>query len=139
MKKKDGRASAKSPKKERLDAKPRGRTTDPTDANVEIGTKTQGKPKFDAVPDRIDVRDWFYQPRLVPLPDILINCDSVPEILDQGTEGACTGFALAAVINYLLNERNRKRFASERMLYERLAATMSGPAKITRAPPRAEL
>src|SRR5688500_13540010 len=61
---------------------------------------------LDALPDRIDVRDWFYQPGLAPLPDQLVNCDSVPAILDQGSEGACTGFALAAVVNYLLAARN---------------------------------
>ena len=80
--------------------------------------------KLDAVPDRIDVRDWFYQPALAPLPDQLINIDLVPEILDQGSEGACTGFALAAVINFqlahrnLINARNRERAVSPRMLYE---------------------
>ena len=58
--------------------------------------------KLDAFPDRIDVRDWFYQPTLAPLPSQLINCDKVPAILNQGQEGACTGFALAAVINYHL-------------------------------------
>jgi hypothetical protein len=42
----------------------------------------------------------------------------VPEILDQGTEGACTGFALAAVINYLLHQRRTMRRVSPRMLYE---------------------
>jgi hypothetical protein len=74
--------------------------------------------RLDAVPDRIDVRDWFYQPSLAPLPDVLINCDSVPEILDQGAEGACTGFALAAVVNFLLQARNLNRRVSPRMLYE---------------------
>lgn len=74
--------------------------------------------ELDALPDRIDVRDWFYRPRLLPLPDQLVNCDSVPDILDQGQEGACTGFALAAVINYLLAARNRhERRVSPRMLY----------------------
>lgn len=74
--------------------------------------------ELDALPDRIDVRDWFYRPRLTPLPDQIVNCDSVPEILDQGREGACTGFALAAVINFLLAARNREeRRASPRMLY----------------------
>lgn len=74
---------------------------------------------LDALPDRIDVRDWFYQPGLAPLPDQLVNCDSVPAILDQGNEGACTGFALAAVVNYLLAARNRDdRSVSPRMLYE---------------------
>ena len=75
--------------------------------------------KLDALPDRIDVRDWFYRPRLSALPDQLVNCDSVPEILDQGAEGSCTGFALAAVINYLLAARNRDdRRVSPRMLYD---------------------
>ncbi|MEW6684066.1 MAG: C1 family peptidase [Nitrospirota bacterium] len=73
---------------------------------------------LDAFPDRVDVRDWFYQPRLIPLPDQLINCDLVPEILDQGAEGACTGYALAAVINFLLHQRKVVRRVSPRMLYE---------------------
>jgi hypothetical protein len=74
--------------------------------------------KLDAVPDRIDIRDWFYQPRLAPLPERIVNCDRVPEILDQGTEGACTGFALAAVINFLIHERHGATSVSPRMLYE---------------------
>lgn len=80
--------------------------------------------QFDAVPDRVDVRDWVYQPSLVALPDVVVNCDAVPDILDQGREGACTGFALGAVINYLLhgrgliNPRQQARFVSPRMLYE---------------------
>ncbi len=57
---------------------------------------------FDAAPDKVDIRDWFYHPTLQPLPHQLINCDEVPQILDQGKEGACTGFALAAVINFHL-------------------------------------
>ena len=73
---------------------------------------------LDAMPDRIDVRDWFYQPALAPLPDVVVNCDSVPAILDQGSEGACTGFALAGVINFLLHARNIDRQVSPRMLYE---------------------
>lgn len=81
-------------------------------------------PIFDAFPDRIDVRDWFYQPSLMPLPDKIVNCDRVPEILDQKNEGACTGFALAAVINFQLAARNlvtsnqKERLVSPRMLYE---------------------
>ncbi len=73
---------------------------------------------LDALPDRIDIRDWFYQPSLSPLPDRVVSCDMVPKILDQGREGACTGFALAAVVNYHLARRNLKRFVSPRMLYE---------------------
>jgi hypothetical protein len=77
-----------------------------------------GKRTLDAFPDRIDLRDWDYQPTLVPLPNELVNCHLVPAILDQGTEGACTGFALAAVINFLLARRGARRTVSPRMLYE---------------------
>ncbi|WP_447984703.1 C1 family peptidase [Nitrospira sp. Nam74] len=73
---------------------------------------------LDAFPDKIDLRDWLYRPTLQILPDQIINCALVPEILDQGTEGACTGFALAAVINYLLHQRRTMRRVSPRMLYE---------------------
>lgn len=73
---------------------------------------------LDAFPDRIDLKDWQYQPSLRALPDELINCHRVPEILDQGQEGACTGFALAAVVNFLLRQRGSPRKVSPRMLYE---------------------
>ena len=76
------------------------------------------KRKLDAFPDRIDLRDWAYQPTLAPLHDELDNRHRVPEILDQGMEGACTGFALAGTINFLLAERGLRRRASPRMLYE---------------------
>jgi hypothetical protein len=76
---------------------------------------------FDAMPDRVDARDWFYRPGLAPLPDQVVNCDRVggdDAILNQGAEGACTGFALAGVINYLHRARNMARQVSPRMLYE---------------------
>jgi hypothetical protein len=73
---------------------------------------------LDAFPDKIDLRDWAYHPTLQALPDEIVNCSLVPEILDQGTEGACTGFALAAAINYLLHQRKIKRRISPRILYE---------------------
>jgi len=73
---------------------------------------------LDTFPDRIDPKDWPYQPTLRSLPDRLVNCHRVPVILDQGQEGACTGFALAAVINYLLAQRGTPRTVSPRMLYE---------------------
>lgn len=80
--------------------------------------RTAGKRALDAFPDRVDLRDWWYQPTLMPLPDSLVNCSKVPEILDQGMEGACTGFALGAVINFLLHKQGIKRRVSPRMLYE---------------------
>jgi papain like protease len=70
---------------------------------------------FDARPDRIDFRDLPYRPRLVSLPDRYPAPDVIKTyfpkyraasmILDQGEEGSCTGFGLAAVVNYLRWER----------------------------------
>jgi hypothetical protein len=66
---------------------------------------------FDARPDRIDYRDRIYQPPLVSLPEAYPHPKDIEEflpayydanlVLDQGQEGACTGFGLGAVINYL--------------------------------------
>jgi hypothetical protein len=66
--------------------------------------------KLDARPDRIDLRDRIYQPRLVNLPVQYPSKTHISNflplykelILDQKDNGACTGFGLAAVINYLL-------------------------------------
>jgi hypothetical protein len=81
--------------------------------------KATGK-RLDAFPDRIDLRDWFYQPALISLPDSLVNCSLIKPatILDQGREGACTGFALAAVVNFLRARQKRAAIVSPRMLYE---------------------
>lgn len=75
---------------------------------------------LDAFPDRIDLRDWYYQPSLISLPDAYLSCPEIPRsrILDQGREGACTGFALAAVVNYLRDRRGNPALVSPRMLYE---------------------
>jgi hypothetical protein len=74
-------------------------------------TTTFANRTLDARPDRVDLRDRRYQPRLrslplqYPLPDditrYLARYEADGMILDQGREGACTGFGLAAVINYL--------------------------------------
>lgn len=68
--------------------------------------------------DTPDVRDRMYEPALIQLqPDI--DNSSVTDVLDQGEEGACTGFGLAAVINLLNVMKRDLRFkASPRMLYE---------------------
>jgi hypothetical protein len=66
---------------------------------------------LDVRPDRLDLRDRPYTPPTLMLPPVhpapeLIQ-DHLPGyvraglVLDQGEEGACTGFGLAAVINYL--------------------------------------
>ncbi|MBC7818545.1 MAG: C1 family peptidase [Planctomycetaceae bacterium] len=74
-------------------------------------TQSEGR-CFDARPDRIDYRDRTYLPRLVSLPERFPSVDFITSffpdysgndlVLDQGQEGACTGFGLAAVVNYLL-------------------------------------
>jgi len=66
---------------------------------------------LDARPDRLDLRDREYRPPLLSLPDawplekdyerLFQIYKEHNMILDQGKEGACTGFGLAAVINYL--------------------------------------
>lgn len=76
--------------------------------------------KLDAMPDRIDLRDWYYRPALISLPDAYVSCPLIPRsrILDQGQEGACTGFALAAVVNFLRTRRGLSGKISPRMMYE---------------------
>ena len=76
--------------------------------------------RLDAFPDRIDLRDWYYQPSLISLPDVLVNCPLIKPsmVLDQGREGACTGFALAAVVNFLRTRQKPTASVSPRMLYE---------------------
>jgi hypothetical protein len=73
--------------------------------------------------DTIDFRDRMYEPTLVEVPTYRSLDDyrkaNVP-ILDQGKEGACTGYGLATVVNYLLRTRNRapsKVEVSADMLY----------------------
>ena len=87
----------------------------PDDANVR---------KFDARPDFVDFRDQMYIPTLIevpperPLKEYLKV--EVP-VLDQGQEGACTGFGLATVAHYLLKSRKIHPDTdpvSPRMFYE---------------------
>jgi hypothetical protein len=62
-------------------------------------------------PDGIDFRDQMYVPTLVEVPlqrDLEDYLTLGVPILDQGRDGACTGFGLAAVAHYLL--RTRKVF-----------------------------
>jgi len=72
---------------------------------------------LNAIDDVPDFRDFTYQPALLQLKDS-IEAPVDRLILDQGREGACTGFGLAAVINLLLARRASERQVSARMLYE---------------------
>jgi hypothetical protein len=83
---------------------------------------------LDARPDPLDFRDQMYIPTLVEvepvrkLDDYLAQYPGAVPILDQGQEGACTGFGLAAVANFLLRTRRGASVpdanVSARMLYE---------------------
>lgn len=89
---------------------------------------------LDARPDRLDLRDRPYLPTLGDLPTQwpsdpnvkkwLLKYAESDHLLDQGLEGACTGFGLAAVINYLLFVRKVRdlqteaRCVSPAMLYQ---------------------
>ena len=68
--------------------------------------------------DRPDIRDRYYEPALIRLEKQIDNRNP-SLVLDQGEEGACTGFGLAAAINILNEKQGRTGFrASMRMLYE---------------------
>jgi hypothetical protein len=77
-----------------------------------------------ARPDTVDFRDKLYVPTLVEVPTrrpLAQYQESQNPILDQKREGACTGFGLAAVANYLLRTRkvdSDDTKVSPRMLYE---------------------
>ena len=68
--------------------------------------------------DPPDHRDRIYEPALVQIKSKIDNRD--PKlVLDQGQEGACTGFGLAAVINLLNKKRGKRNLrVSPHMLYE---------------------
>jgi hypothetical protein len=92
-------------------------------------------PTLDARPDRLDLRDLPYRPPLRSLPPrwpldadlkrLLPAYVKAGRILNQGNEGACTGFGLACVTNYLYWLRHLQaprsklpELVSPRMFYE---------------------
>ncbi|MDE3739538.1 C1 family peptidase [Metapseudomonas resinovorans] len=78
--------------------------------------KAAGK-RLDVRRDSMDFRDLTYSASLAPLPDELYPDWPLLHILDQGEEGACTGFGLAAAINYLRGRRALPGRASPQMLF----------------------
>ncbi|BCL74375.1 hypothetical protein JHS3_01110 [Jeongeupia sp. HS-3] len=87
-------------------------------------------PRLDVVRDGVDLRDRPYQPRVQALPpqypddaDVAALLPAYAKaglVLNQGQEGACTGFGLACVINYLRWRGNGAKpidSVSPRMLY----------------------
>ncbi len=89
-----------------------------------VARTAQGQRLLNARRDTLDFRDKMYVPTLIEVPtrrsiDEYFGCE-IP-VLDQGAEGACTGFGLATVANYLLRRRrnNPDHLAvSPRMFYE---------------------
>lgn len=86
--------------------------------------RTVVKRVLDARRDTLDFRDRMFEPTLIEVPTHIplaqYRAVRVP-ILDQGTEGACTGFGLATVANYLLTRRKvvpDPAPVSARMFYE---------------------
>lgn len=58
-------------------------------------------------PDPVDLRDWEYRPSIAIAPrDVILPLDPKPT-KQQGDTNACTGFALATVIEYLLDRGQR--------------------------------
>ncbi|MEO6277897.1 C1 family peptidase [Roseateles sp.] len=106
-------------------------------SKAKAATNATPIPKLDARPDRLDLRDLVYRAPLRSLParwpldadlkKLLPAYVKSGRILNQGNEGACTGFGLACVTNYLywlrhINASPRSRSApdavSTRMFYE---------------------
>ena len=100
--------------------------------SITVGGKTV---TLDARPDRLDLRDRPYLPPVCSLPPRFPEAQALSQylssyvksglVLDQGNEGACTGYGLAAVVNYLLwtraldaGETRRFRSISPHMLYD---------------------
>ncbi|BAN45832.1 C1 family peptidase [Metapseudomonas resinovorans] len=73
--------------------------------------------RLDVRRDSMDFRDLTYSASLSPLPDELYPNWSLLQILDQGEEGACTGFGLAATVNYLRYRRGLPGQVSPAMLF----------------------
>ena len=59
-------------------------------------------PRRNIVPDRLDLRDRPYMPELHTPPAIEMTRLARLPVLDQQATSACTGFALASVVNFLL-------------------------------------
>ena len=64
------------------------------------GKKTRPGARRDAQRDAFDFRDLIYRPALVELPDELYPQWDLLHILDQGEQGPCTGFGLAATVTW---------------------------------------
>jgi len=79
--------------------------------------RVRGRYLLAARPDTVDFRDRMYATSLVEVPRERPLADYLRfglPVLDQGREGACTGFGLATVVHYLLRTRTLSGGAAER-------------------------
>lgn len=96
----------------------------PAPVEVPAGAAPRPERVLNARADTLDFRDLMYVPTLVEVPpSIALSAYKACEVpvLDQGREGACTGFGLATVANYLLKRRKINPDhvqVSPRMFYE---------------------
>lgn len=58
-------------------------------------------------PDPVDLRDWSYQPSIAVAPRDWMMPNDPRQTKQQGDSNACTGFALATTIEYLLDRGQR--------------------------------
>ena len=115
------KSSKKTSKKKQNAAKSTADPSTTLDAAPRLGDRV-----LNVLADATDLRDRIYEPALL---DLALSMDppgpDISPILDQGHEGACTGFALASAIT-LMNKQRHLRLtppsdappASARMLYE---------------------
>ena len=95
-----------------------------TDTLVTSSSGTAVTRKLTARRDTLDFRDRMFETSLVEVPTHIPLADYLAwriPVLDQGEEGACTGFGLATVANFLLQRRKvvpDTAPVSPRMLYE---------------------
>jgi hypothetical protein len=83
--------------------------------------RTPGRPEFAEIqaggrkpalrrpvkPDAVDLRDWLYRPTIAAAPPLQFWPHNPRPTSNQGLTSACTGFALATVIEYLLERARR--------------------------------
>ena len=64
---------------------------------------------LNVTPDRLDLRDRPYLPAVALAPPPSLRLSPRPLPMDQGDTSACTGFALAAVVDHLLTRSGRAK------------------------------
>ena len=75
------------------------------------------KARTPVVPDQVDFRDRAYMPQVRSRPPAQKLPSRRIPVLNQGQTSACTGFALASVVQWLLMDASPKERVSPYMLY----------------------